>query len=79
MQEKTWQDSLYDKTFSEEYEGLKRRFAHDKNLSIEDLNGMLKTLYDMDGQDWLGRGEVQSITLSAVIAAYESFISSGDF
>jgi hypothetical protein len=29
----------------------------------------------MDGADWLGRGQVQDITLSATIAAYELFIS----
>jgi hypothetical protein len=35
---------------------------------------MLEHLYKMEGADWLGRGEVQNITLSATIAAYESFI-----
>jgi hypothetical protein len=29
----------------------------------------------MDGADWLGRGQVQDITLAATIAAYELFIS----
>ncbi|GMO31256.1 MAG: hypothetical protein Ta2B_12320 [Termitinemataceae bacterium] len=42
---------------------------------IANIEALLKTLYDMDGSDWLGRGEVQSINLSATIAAYESFIS----
>jgi hypothetical protein len=29
----------------------------------------------MDGADWLGRGEVQDITMAATIAAYEQVIA----
>ncbi|GMO29878.1 MAG: hypothetical protein Ta2F_05330 [Termitinemataceae bacterium] len=73
----TWQDTLYTKTFNEEYEGLRRRVANSSSgiAEIADIKSTLNTLYDMDGADWLGRGEVQSIALSAVIAAYESFIA----
>jgi hypothetical protein len=35
---------------------------------------MLRHFYTMEGADWLGRGEVQNITLSATISAYECFI-----
>ncbi|GMO47212.1 MAG: hypothetical protein Ta2G_02580 [Termitinemataceae bacterium] len=80
----TWQDTLYSKVFNEEYEGLGRRFkseysgemtANAKKNFIADIQGLLNALYDSDGADWAGRGEVQSIHLSASIAAYESFIS----
>jgi hypothetical protein len=69
-----WRDALYQKTFDDEYRGLERRRASDKNCGAEDLDAMLRQFYEMEGADWLGRGEVQSLTLAATIAAYESFI-----
>jgi hypothetical protein len=69
-----WQDQLYKKTFQDEWTGLARRHDAAEDFSVDDLNSLLKTLYDMDGADWLGRGEVQSTILSATIAACESFL-----
>jgi hypothetical protein len=70
----SWQDNLYQKTFDEEFIGLERRCASDLNSNLETLELMLNDFYRMEGADWLGRGEVQSIILSATIAAHESFI-----
>ncbi|MDR0685358.1 MAG: hypothetical protein LBF83_09565 [Spirochaetaceae bacterium] len=70
----SWRGALYQKTFDDEYRGLRRRCASGKSCDTDDLRGMLKYLYEMEGSDWLGRGEVQNITLAATIAAYESFI-----
>ncbi|MDR2467788.1 MAG: hypothetical protein LBD22_02375 [Spirochaetaceae bacterium] len=70
-----WQDTLYQKTLNEELTGLERRRAADFSCTVEALEELLESLYNLDGADWLGRGEVQSITLSAQIAAYEQFIS----
>ena len=39
------------------------------------MEGVLQHLYHMDGADWVGRGEVQDITMAATIAAYEHFIA----
>ncbi|GHV83753.1 hypothetical protein AGMMS50212_10930 [Spirochaetia bacterium] len=72
----TWQDALYTKTYDEEYTGLQRRLEADPSFTADDLSSMLRHFYEMEGSDWLGRGEVQSINLSAVIAAYESFLES---
>lgn len=72
--EKTWQDALYEKVFNEEWTGLARRMETDPSCTASDLRAMLRHFYEMDGSDWLGRGEVQSLNLSATIAAYESFI-----
>ncbi|MDR3356589.1 MAG: hypothetical protein LBO04_05305 [Spirochaetaceae bacterium] len=69
-----WRDLLYQKTFDDEYRGLERRRAADKNCGADDLTAMLRRLYEMEGSDWLGRGEVQNVTIAATIAAYESFI-----
>lgn len=69
-----WRESSYGESFQNELLGLRRRLASDPSCTAEDLEGTLKNLYIMDGADWLGRGEVQSISLSASIAAYETII-----
>lgn len=70
----SWIDEKYRQVFEEETIGLERRRANDTSCTIEDLQGMLKNLYIMDGNDWVGRGQVQDTTLSATIASYERFI-----
>ena len=69
-----WQEVTYKETYESEIRGLRRRLESDPTCSAEDLEGVLKSLYIMDGSDWLGRGEVQSINLAAAIAAYEEII-----
>jgi hypothetical protein len=72
---KEWQAVKYREVFDEETRGLSRRRNSDPNCKIEDLEGILKNLYIMDGADWLGRGSVQDTIMAATIAAYELFIS----
>jgi len=69
-----WREASYRENYEKELLGLRRRLASDSSCTVEDLEGTLKNLYIMDGADWLGRGEVQSISLAAVIAAYETLI-----
>ena len=69
-----WQEVTYRETYESEIRGLRRRLESDPNCTAGDLEGVLKSLYIMDGSDWLGRGEVQSINLAAAIAAYEQVI-----
>ncbi|MDR2510610.1 MAG: hypothetical protein LBC77_08210 [Spirochaetaceae bacterium] len=70
-----WREMLYSKTLEEELTGLERRRGADSGCTPADLQALLERLYELEGADWLGRGEVQSITLSAQIAAHERFIS----
>ena len=70
----SWQEETYKETYESEIRGLRRRLESDPGCTAEDLEGVLKSLYIMDGSDWLGRGEVQSINLAAAIAAYEEII-----
>ena len=69
-----WIDEKYRQVFNEELIGLERRRLNDSSCTIQDVNGILHNLYIMDGNDQGGRGQVQDITLSATIAAYEHFI-----
>jgi hypothetical protein len=70
-----WRDIKYTETLEEELRGLRRRRESDPACAIADLEGTLAHLYIMEGADWGGRGEVQSITLGATIAAYERAIA----
>lgn len=69
-----WRDASYKENYEKELTGLRRRLEMDPSCTAKDLEGTLKNLYIMEGADWLGRGEVQSIFLSAVIAAHETII-----
>ena len=70
-----WRDVKYQEAFEEEMRGLERRKKADPLCKIEDLEGILKALYIMDGADWGGRGDVQDTVMAATIAAYERFIA----
>jgi hypothetical protein len=69
-----WRDAKYGEVFDQEIRGLERRRRSGPGCTVEDLEGVLRHLYIMDGADWYGRGEVQDITMAATIAAYEHFI-----
>ncbi|MDR2313956.1 MAG: hypothetical protein LBE02_05420 [Spirochaetaceae bacterium] len=73
-----WQEITYREAYEREIRGLRRRLEADPACSGEDLAGTLKHLYIMEGADWLGRGEVQNITLAAAIAAHEAVIEELD-
>lgn len=70
-----WRDVTYAQTFEQEVRGLERRRESDPGCKVEDLEGLLRHLYVMDGADWTGRGEVQDIIMAATIAAYEQVIT----
>jgi len=70
-----WKDVKYQETFDEETRGLARRRQSDQACKIEDLEGILKALYIMDGADQGGRGPLQDTIMAATIAAYERFIA----
>jgi hypothetical protein len=70
-----WRDKAYEAIFAQELRGLERRRASDPRCTVEDLEGVLRHLYVMDGADWYGRGDVQDITMAATIAAYEHVIA----
>ena len=72
---KEWQDVKYKETFDDETRALYRRMEVDPNCKIEDLRGILKSLYIMEGQDHDGRGSLQDTVMAATIAAYERFIA----
>jgi len=70
-----WRDITYKETFDEEIRGLTRRRQTDSSCKVEDIEGILNSLYIMEGADQIGRGSLQDTILSARISAYEHFIA----
>jgi len=75
MSESTdWEDKKYQEVFDDETRLLVRRRTADMSCTIDDIQGILDSLYVLDGNNATGRSSVQQIALSATIAAYEAFI-----
>lgn len=68
----SWEQDKFDEVFEDELRLLNRRFESKSSCSIEDLEGILQSLYIMEGQNL--EGKVHEISLTATIAAYEAFI-----
>jgi len=69
-----WRESKYEETLEQELRGLERRRRAEPECTVGDIQGILVHLYNMEGADWAGRGDLQDIILSATIAAYERFV-----
>ncbi len=74
MAEESWRDRVYGETFDRVHANLAHRRKSDPSFRLEDAERVLKHLYDSEGSDWLGRGELGDAIVSAQIAAHEAFI-----
>ncbi len=74
MSSTAWKDTAYDDTYGKTLVSLERRRSDDPAFSLPDAEGVLKHLYVQDGNDWVGRGELQDIVMQATIDAYERFV-----
>ncbi len=68
----SWEDEKFREVFEDEMRGLTRRMIHDPSCSIEELEGILESLYALADRNREGR--VQEIVFQATIAAYEAFV-----
>jgi hypothetical protein len=69
-----YRETAYKETFDAVLASLARRRQADPEFTIEDAKGTLTHLYVTEGNDWLGRGDLQDAKLAAQIAAHEIFI-----
>lgn len=70
-----WKETTYDDTYSTTLRSLQRRRADDPSFTLDDAKGQLRHLYVNDGNNWVGRGELQDIIVQAMIDAYECYIA----
>jgi hypothetical protein len=69
-----YRDQAYQESIDSTLDQLRQRRKIDPSFTIEDAKGVLTHLYVQEGNDWLGRGELQDAKLGAQIAAHEIFI-----
>ena len=69
-----WRDEKFNEVFDENMVGLERRRKISPGFTLSELEGIIKALYVQEGNDWVGRGELQDIVLHATIAAHEQFL-----
>jgi len=69
-----WRDQKFDTAFNNAYHNINVRRQTDASFSIDTLNDILRTEYVRDGI--IGdRSEALDISISAVIAAYETYLN----
>lgn len=68
-------DELYDNTFESVYEALVELVRKDPRRALQQIRGILKSLYVRQGNDWTGRGVVGDTGIDASIAAHESVLA----
>jgi type II restriction/modification system DNA methylase subunit YeeA len=66
---------IYRQTFEAIYEYLEERLRTDPTFTPEDIRQFLKDAYVRQGDDWIGRGVLETKKLDAVIAAHECFLA----
>lgn len=65
----------FNEVFDEVYINLKIIIAEDPNYQIKDMENLLNDLYVIDGNNLMGRGEIQDTILYATIIAIEIVLS----
>lgn len=70
-----WREQKREQVFESMVKGLENRRRIDPEFTLADAQSALAHQYILDGNDWLGRGELGDIVTSATIAAYEHFIA----
>jgi len=70
-----WREEKYNEVLAATITALERRRRVDSTFSRADAQGQLKHLYIQEGNDQLGRGDLQDIILGATIAGFEQCIA----
>lgn len=74
MSSTDWRDQKRKEVFESTLKSLENRRLIDPGFTLSDAQSALDHLYVLEGNDWLGRGELGDIVTSATIAAHEHFI-----
>ncbi len=66
---------VYEETFEAIYTHLEERLRTDPTFTPGDIRQFLKDAYVRQGDDWIGRGVLETKKLDAVVAAHECFLA----
>lgn len=70
-----WREVTYKGAFNNAVVYVKNMRKNDPGFTVTDLEAMLQTEYDRQGQAWEGRGEVVELTIEATIAGMQQEIT----
>ncbi len=66
---------IYRQMFEAIYTHLEERLRTDPTFTPDDIRQFLKDAYTRQGDDWIGRGVLETKKLNAVVAAHECFLA----
>lgn len=67
-------EEQYDRVYEETIDQLEYRLQRDDDFTPRELREQLEVMYVQEGNDWLGRGMAETVSLSATIAAMETVL-----
>lgn len=67
-------EEQYDRVYEETIDQLEYRLQRDDDFTARELREQLEVMYVQEGNDWLGRGMAETVSLSATIAAMETVL-----
>jgi len=74
MEISDWRELTYRDAFNNAVVYVKNMREKDLSFTLSDLEAMLQSEYDRQGQAWEGRGEVVELTIEATIAGMQQEI-----
>ena len=67
-------EEQYHRVYEETIDQLEYRLERDDDFTPRELREQLEVMYVQEGNDWLGRGMAETVSLSATIAAMETVL-----
>ena len=67
-------EEQYDRVYEETIDQLEYRLERDDDFTPRELREQLEVMNVQEGNDWLGRGMAETVSLSATIAAMETVL-----
>jgi hypothetical protein len=68
-------EEQYDRVYSDTVDQLEYRLERDPEFTARELREQLEVMYVQEGNDWLGRGMAETVSVSATIAAMEAVLA----
>lgn len=68
-------EEQYDRVYSDTVDQLEYRLERDPEFTARELREQLEVMYVQEGNDWLGRGMADTVSVSATIAAMEAVLA----
>lgn len=65
----------YERVYAETIDQLNYRLERDPDFSVQELREQLEVMYVQEGNNWIGRGMAETVSMSATIAAMEAVLA----